>query len=139
MSRTMAKILAGFTVFQYTRLGGTLPRLTEPVLIDVESKIKSAVSLLVDASHPRKIILFGSQARHEATENSDIDLMVIVEKLKNKEAETMALYRSLWEEKIYADVILVSLEHFDFWKDTTNHICNEAFIDGQILYDKTAS
>ena len=108
-------------------------------MVDVESKIKSAVSLLVDDSHPLKIILFGSQARHEATEDSDIDLMVIVDQLKAKQAETMALYRSLWEQKIYADVILVSQEHFDFWKDTTNHICNEAFLDGQILHDKTAS
>ena len=111
----------------------------EPVLVDIQSKIKSAVNLLVDASHPLKVILFGSQARHEATEDSDIDLMVVVDQLKDKEAETMALYRALWAQKIYADVVLVSQEDFDYWKDTTNHICNEAVLDGQILYDKSAS
>ena len=139
MSRTLEKILAAFDLVRYNTQQGSFHRLKEPIVADVESKIKSAVKLLVDASHPLKIILFGSQARHDATEDSDIDIMVIVDQLKDKEAETMALYRSLWEQKIYADVVLVSQEHFDYWKDTTNHICNEAFLDGRMLYDKTAS
>ncbi len=108
-------------------------------MLDIQNKIKSAVNLLVDASHPAKIILFGSQARHEATEDSNIDLMVVVDELKDKESETLALYRALWKEKIYADVVLVSQEHFDYWKDTANHICNEAALDGRVLYEKAAS
>lgn len=108
-------------------------------MLTVQNKIKSAVKLLADASQPLKIILFGSQARHEAKEDSDIDLMVVVDDIKDREAETTRLYRTLWENKIYADVVLVSQEHFDYWKDTTNHICNEALRDGQVVYEKAAS
>ena len=65
--------------------------------------------------------------------------MVVVDDIKDREAETTRLYRTLWDHKIYADVVLVSQEHFEYWKDTTNHICNEALLDGQIVYEKAAS
>ena len=41
------------------------------------AKVSEAVRLLVQGAHPRKIIMFGSQARRGAREQSDVDLMVV--------------------------------------------------------------
>jgi predicted nucleotidyltransferase len=41
------------------------------------SSINKAVEILVREAHPLKIVLFGSQARNEAREDSDVDLLVI--------------------------------------------------------------
>jgi predicted nucleotidyltransferase len=43
------------------------------------SVLDKIVSLIVSIAKPRKVILFGSQARQDATEASDIDLMILVD------------------------------------------------------------
>jgi len=47
-----------------------------------QKTIKQAVSKIVAAAEPCKVILFGSYARNEATEDSDLDLLVIKPQLK---------------------------------------------------------
>ena len=64
---------------------------------------------------------------------------MVVDDLKDKESETTRLYRTLWNHKIYADVVLVTQKHFNYWKDTTNHVCNEAVRDELVVYEKVAS
>ena len=48
-----------------------------------EKTIQEAVERLVAAANPNKIILFGSYARGDATEDSDLDLMVIAHEVPN--------------------------------------------------------
>ena len=48
-----------------------------------EQTIQQAVARLVAAAKPNKIILFGSYARGDATEDSDLDLMVIEQDVQN--------------------------------------------------------
>jgi predicted nucleotidyltransferase len=54
-------------------------------------KIQQAVERLVAAANPSKVILFGSYARGDATENSDLDLMVIEQEVVSKFDEMVCL------------------------------------------------
>ncbi len=47
-------------------------------------QIQQAVERLVAAANPSKVILYGSYARGDATEDSDLDLMVIEQEVSNK-------------------------------------------------------
>ena len=104
-----------------------------------KSKIRKAISLLTQAANPSKIILFGSQARGDASKDSDIDLLVIKDSLKDKSEETLRLSRILWDSKIYADVLVTTRDEFDYWKGTAGHIYCEIELEGRVLYDKEAS
>ncbi|MHC4519961.1 MAG: nucleotidyltransferase domain-containing protein, partial [Planctomycetota bacterium] len=51
---------------------------------------------LVNAFHPDKIILFGSQARGTADDRSDVDLLVVCPVTEDRRALTLAMDRALW-------------------------------------------
>jgi len=56
-----------------------------------EQVIQQAVRRLVAAANPSRIILFGSYATGTATENSDLDLMVIKRSVENRGEEMSRL------------------------------------------------
>ena len=55
------------------------------------SKIEDAVRILAEVAHPEKIVLFGSYARGEPSQDSDVDLLIIVREPVNKAQEMVRL------------------------------------------------
>ncbi len=49
---------------------------------EIDRKLKKYISLVKKEYSPKKIVLFGSYARGNYTEYSDIDIAVIVEEIK---------------------------------------------------------
>ena len=50
---------------------------TLPLWAVTPEKLREAVRRLVEAAHPRQIILFGSHARGDARPDSDVDLCLV--------------------------------------------------------------
>ena len=57
--------------------------------------IDKAVNELIAVAKPERIILFGSYARNEATDDSDIDLLVIMPDIESTRKEMVRLRRCL--------------------------------------------
>ena len=55
--------------------------------------VSNLTGVLVQAAHPKRIILFGSQARGDAAPHSDFDIMVVEEKPTDRFAEMVRLNR----------------------------------------------
>jgi len=87
-----------------------MPAVTRNILIDFSEEVKKILGKSL-----RKIILYGSYARGDYTENSDIDLMILTT-LTDKEIERI-------EEKIY-DLAFDFL--MDYGVDISVVIKNEA-------------
>lgn len=89
--------------------------------------------------HVQNIILYGSYARNEERENSDIDILLLVD-LPAKEIKRiqndiydLAFELELASGKDISPVIINSVQ-FNYWKDTLPFYRN-AEKEGQILYD----
>ncbi len=98
-------------------------------------KIQKAVELLRDAAHPRKIILFGSHARGDAREDSDVDFLVVEAKIESRLDEWGRLRSALSPLRIPVDIVLITEDVFDEWKDYPGTVYYAANREGKVLYE----
>ncbi len=99
-----------------------------------EALVHKAVELLQMAAPGSTIIVFGSCARGEVTEDSDLDVLVIEPEVTDQWAEMVRLRRAMRPIRIAADVIVVSQKSFDEWADTPNTLLHEAAHEGRIFH-----
>ncbi len=97
--------------------------------------VSNVTGVLVQAAHPKRIILFGSRAGGEAASDSDFDIMVVEEKPANRFAEIVRLNRLLRSFDMAIDLLVVSDENFQYWRDTPGNVYYEAATEGQVLYE----
>lgn len=100
-----------------------------------QATIQEAVQLLKEAVSPVKIILFGSYARGNVNEDSDLDFFVIEKELKARRMEMVRLSDVLRPLRISVDVIVASEEVFNEWADTPGTVLYEAAKEGKMLYE----
>jgi predicted nucleotidyltransferase len=80
-----------------------------------EAIIAKAIGLLQKAAPGAKVILFGSYARGNANDKSDVDLLVVEPQLGWRRGEMTRLKRVLKPLGVPADVIVVSQKTYDSW------------------------
>lgn len=97
--------------------------------------IKRLTELLIEAARPKRIIMFGSQVRGEAGEDSDLDIMVVEEGVPDRASEMVRLNRLLRSLDIPVDLLVVSAEKFSYWCDTPGNVYFEAATEGVVLYE----
>ena len=92
--------------------------------------VSNLTGVLVQAAHPKRIILFGSQARGDAAPYSDFDIMVVEEKPADRFAEMVRLNRLIRSFDIAVDLLVVSDEKFQYWRETPGNVYYEAATAG---------
>ena len=97
--------------------------------------IQEAVRLLRDAAQPARIIMFGSYASGSPGGNSDVDFLVVEENLESRHSEMVRLRDILSPLRIPVDIIVVSVDTYNEWKDTPGTVIYEAACDGKVLYE----
>lgn len=100
-----------------------------------EKTIQQVVERLVAASNPSKVILFGSYARGEATEDSDLDLMVIEPEVLNSGEEMIRLHSAVGDVGVGVDVLVYSDKEAARRSQVPGTVLYWAFKEGKVLYD----
>lgn len=86
--------------------------------------IDEAVRLLVADGRPTCVILFGSYARGDAREGSDLDFVVVLPKVASRLSEMIRLRGLLRPLRVLADVLVYSEEQVDAWGDIPGAVCS---------------
>lgn len=96
--------------------------------------IDEAVKKIVDQFHPVKIILFGSHARGSAEQDSDVDLLVVMDVEGSKRRRAVDIDLALSDRTFPLDLIVVTPEEFEKYRDVVGHILYPAVREGKVLY-----
>ena len=105
-----------------------------PVWAPTSDKMQSVVDRLVAASHPTRIILFGSRARGDADDHSDVDLLVIKPHVADRYEELVELDRALAGIVMPVDILLVSEAEFEDRANQPGTVERAARQEGRVLY-----
>jgi uncharacterized protein len=96
--------------------------------------LKDIIARVVAAARPEKIILFGSAARESMGPNSDVDLLVIKGGKYNRGEVTDAIYHHLRGAESAVDVIVVTPEEVECYRDTPCLVIYPALREGRVVY-----
>jgi Predicted nucleotidyltransferases len=100
-----------------------------------EETIREAVQRIVIIAHPTRVILFGSYARGDVDEGSDLDLMVIEWEVRNKGEEMVRLHEAIGDVGAGVDILVYSEAEFERRSQVPGTVLYWARKEGKVLYD----
>lgn len=98
--------------------------------------ISIMVDRIVEQFQPIRIFLFGSQARGDATESSDIDLLVIMNDVQNRHHTAIAIRRLLKDMPISKDIIVSTPDEIETLRNVVGTVAYAALREGKIVYER---
>jgi predicted nucleotidyltransferase len=96
--------------------------------------VDETVEALVREFHPLKIFLFGSRARGDGREKSDIDLLVVLERIDDKRATRDALNTALPRVPVSVDVFAADTDELARTGDSVGSFVYPVLREGEVVY-----
>ena len=100
-----------------------------------ETLLNEIVRRVLTVARPDRIILFGSAATGQMTEDSDLDLLVVEPEPANTRDRSIKIRRALGDVHYPVDVIVMSSERFEETKNIVGGIAYPARKYGRVLYE----
>jgi predicted nucleotidyltransferase len=98
--------------------------------------IQGIKDTIVKAVSPSRIILFGSRATGAATEESDVDLVVIWDSPDDPHQRNVRIRRLFPRRDFSLDVFVYTSAEAERYKDVKGTILHTAFTKGKLLYER---
>lgn len=99
-------------------------------------QLDDIIERIVQRLDPEKIILFGSHARGDAREDSDIDLLVVAETGLPARDRYPVVRRFLADFPAAFDVFWKTPEEYHRWRNVVNHMVFFAEKYGKVVYER---
>ena len=100
-----------------------------------EQALRQAVERIVKAAQPSRVILFGSYARGDADEGSDLDIMVIEPEVTDRYAEMIRLHEAVGSIGSGVDVLVYSEAEYERRSQVPGTVLYWARKEGKPLYE----
>ncbi len=101
-----------------------------------KENIKNVAINMAKAINAERVILFGSYARGNATEHSDVDLMIIAESDLPRFKRSRELYKLLRPHPFAMDIVVYTPLEIEKGKKTEVTFVSTVLKEGKILYDR---
>ena len=99
--------------------------------------IEDMARRIAERFDPERIILFGSYARGDARENSDVDLLVVTRLPGPLGKRSAPIIKMLAQEyPLPVDVVVRSPEGLDNWRDVPGSFAAVVLAEGVTLYER---
>ncbi|HHJ06810.1 MAG TPA: nucleotidyltransferase domain-containing protein [Anaerolineae bacterium] len=98
------------------------------------NKVNQLVKDIIEAVHPLRIILFGSAARNATTEDSDIDVLVVMPEGVHRRKTAQRLYRQIIGLGTPFDVLVATPNDLEKHKDNAGLIYHTILKEGIEVY-----
>ncbi len=99
-----------------------------------KAEIKRAVRRLAAAADAEQVILFGSYARGDATEHSDVDLLFIAKSDLPRFKRSRELYKLLRPHPFAMDIVVYTPREIEKGKRTATSFVSTVLREGETLY-----
>ena len=105
-----------------------------------EEVLDEMVRIIVAEVDPEQVILFGSRARGDQREDSDVDFVVVETepfgKSRSRRMEAVRLWKALSAFLAPKDFLVYSSEEVEIWRDSPTHVLGRALREGRMLYER---
>lgn len=99
-----------------------------------ERDIRNVAARIGAAAKAQRVILFGSHARGEATEQSDVDLLIIAESDLPRFKRSRKLYKLLKPHPFGMDLVVYTPEEIEKGKRSKVSFVSTVLQEGKTLY-----
>lgn len=100
------------------------------------SRVDETVERIVEEFSPEKIIVFGSAARHEADENSDLDILVVMDTDEPPYLRAVPIHLAVAGIRVPKDILVMTPEEFERCKDDRCSFVYGILRSGVLVYDQ---
>jgi len=99
--------------------------------------IEQIVDTIVATAEPDKVILFGSYARGDNKEDSDLDILILKKGLKNERDLTNSLYMEFFNKKISVPIDLLAIDSDKYYQLNSDigYVYKTIDREGQVIYE----
>lgn len=105
-----------------------------------DNLIDEVVDIIAREATPEQIILFGSHAKGGATDESDVDLLVVESGEfgagRSRRKELARLSKAIARFQFPIDILLYSTAEVERWKHSLNNVVAHAIREGKVVYER---
>ncbi len=102
--------------------------------LDLEKEIQDITHQIIEKYKPDKIILFGSAARNELREDSDLDFLIIKRETPHYGADRIRQLSKMIDRNIPVDFLIYRPEEFDKRLQMGDPFIKLIKREGKVLY-----
>jgi predicted nucleotidyltransferase len=102
--------------------------------IVLDHLVTNMIARILTVVKPKQVFLFGSAARGDMRDNSDIDLLVVVPNGLHRRKTAQNIYRNLLGVGYAADIVVVTEEDVERSANGDGCVIGPALSEGRIVY-----
>jgi len=99
--------------------------------------IASIRERIINQINPDLLLLFGSRARGDESEESDVDLLLVMPTNCKPVERTLPIRRALRGISVGKDIVVYTPEEFKAWKNASLSLVSRALKEGTVLYQRS--